>query len=171
MLFMRFKHFVQYLFRNFVGRNERVDRHGHKCSVVIACNSRFSRNAFERFNLLDKTSHGDRQISDRDRFRPVFRHDTVDFHCGVIRNACDRSVIHRVNRLNIVLVIVNRADQVAGGITVICAAALFKLGRFDRQLRIFIQLKQFLFNLLNNLCTRSFRFEASSSCSSISCVL
>ena len=119
-----FQHFIQDFFGGGVGRDERIDGHGKQGGMVVAGYGGFGGNPFEGFNLLDEASDGDGQVSDGDGFGAACGDDAVDFDGGIVGDAGDGALIFYIDGLDVFAVMINGVDQVAGGITVVSAAAL-----------------------------------------------
>lgn len=144
-----------------VGRDERIDGHGKQGGMVVAGYGGFGGNPFEGFNLLDEASDGDGQVSDGDGFGAACGDDAVDFDGGIVGDAGDGALIFYIDGLDVFAVMINGVDQVAGGITVVSAAALFQFGRFGGELWVFVFFKQFSFHF----CTTSARVPVFRACS------
>ena len=91
----------------------------------------------------------------RMRFSPLAPQDAGHFDGPVSRNIVDMAVMRDVNIVLRLLVVVDGVDHFARRIGVVGPAALLQLFRFDVQVRVFIQIEQLLFDLLNDLRTRA----------------
>lgn len=109
--FVCLQHLIQDLFRDRVGRNERIDRHRHQRRPIIPRDRRFTSDTFKEFDLLDETPDSNGQFSYGNRNGTFSGDHAVDLDGGVARNAGNRSVVLRVYRLDIACIVVDGVDK------------------------------------------------------------